>query len=78
MGKTYKLVVTDPDQVDNIVEHEISEMEAAPLLKSAGNQNKNASPTPGEANEDKAFSDQMLDTTREPTFEEVKRKKLGY
>lgn len=80
MGKTYKLVVTDPDQVDNIVEHEISEMDAAPLLKAATAENKNKSlgPSPGEANEDKAFSDQMLDTTREPTFEEVKRKKLGY
>lgn len=95
MGKTYKLVVTDPDQVDNLVEHEISEMEGEALIAknkgtATGFQNRmnaedrgkadaNASRATGaEANEDKAFSDQMLDTTREPTFEEVKRKKLGY
>lgn len=80
MGKKYKLVVMDSDQVDNIVEHEISEMDAAPLLKTATAKNKNKSlgPTGAEVNEYKAFSDTMLDATREPTFEEVKRKKLGH
>lgn len=84
MPKKYKLVVTDPDQVDNIVEHEIGEMEAEALIAqntgaSADDANMaSASEDKSGANEDKAFSDQMLDATREPTFEEVKRKKLGY
>lgn len=78
MGKKYKVVVMDPDQVDNIVEHEISEMEGEALIKNAKNANQRLAPAAGEVNEDKAFSDKMLDDTRAPSFEEVKRKKLGY
>ena len=78
MGKKYKVVVMDPDQVDNIVEHEISEMEGEALIKNAKNANQGLAPTAGEVNEDKAFSGEMLSITRAPSFEEVKRKKLGY
>ena len=72
MPKTYKIVVTDPDQVDNIVEHEIDAMEAENFIaKVAGADaaNKNAAKAP-EARD--------VNTAKTDTFEMVKKRKLGY